>query len=307
MASDYNISTASSGLEALALIDTDKWDLVISDVMMPNMSGYELTKKIREQFTIYELPIILLTARHQSKDIYAGFLAGANDYVSKPMDKLELQARVKALTHLKQSIDKQLQMEAAWLQAQIQPHFLFNTLNTIASLAEVDSTRMADLLTEFGNYLQRSFSVEQTALEVPIHDELELVNSYLFIQKQRFGNRLHIKKHIDDQLNFNVPPLSIQTLVENAIKHGALKRIENGMVFIRIREHNTYYSIEIVDNGKGMNENQMAELFKKKRYQTSGIGIANTERRLKQLYGEGLSITSEPGEGTTITFQIPKK
>src|SRR5699024_6458512 len=100
------------------------------------------TQKIREQLTLAELPILLLTARSQDEDIYSGFVAGANDYVTKPMNAYELQARVKALTDLRQSIKEQLRMEAAWLQAQIHPHFLFNTLNTIASLGVTDIEKM---------------------------------------------------------------------------------------------------------------------------------------------------------------------
>ncbi|GIN20845.1 hypothetical protein J1TS3_19790 [Siminovitchia fordii] len=113
---------------------------------MQTMSGYELSRMIREQFSISELPILLITARSQIQDIVTGFLSGANVYISKPVNSLELKARVNALTNLKQSINERLQMEAAWLQAQIQPHFLFNTLNTIVSLSEVDTDRMTVLL-----------------------------------------------------------------------------------------------------------------------------------------------------------------
>src|SRR5690625_7724184 len=97
--------------------------------MMPTMSGYELTRSIRERFTISELPILLLTARSNPEDIYTGFLAGANDYVTKPVDAVELNVRVHALSNLQASIHERLWMEAAWLQAQIRPHFLLNTLN----------------------------------------------------------------------------------------------------------------------------------------------------------------------------------
>src|SRR5690625_4138570 len=106
-----------------------EWDLVISDVMMPRMSGYELTRIIRKRFTISELPILLLTARNRPEDIENGFLAGANDYVTKPVDAVELKSRVNALTEVRKSSRERLRMESAWLQAQIQPHFLFNTLN----------------------------------------------------------------------------------------------------------------------------------------------------------------------------------
>src|SRR5699024_1920089 len=90
----YYIKTATSAKEALNLIESEDWDLVITDVMMPSMSGYELTQSIRKKFSISELPILLLTARGHSEDIYTGFLSGANDYVIKPVDAIELNARV---------------------------------------------------------------------------------------------------------------------------------------------------------------------------------------------------------------------
>jgi sensor histidine kinase YesM len=306
LASEYEVSTAASGREALALIDTGEWDLVISDVMMPNMSGYELTQTIRKQFTISELPILLLTARNQLEDIYTGFLSGANDYVAKPMDALELKSRVKALTHLKQSIHEQLRMEAAWLQAQIQPHFLFNTLNTIASLAEIDQTRMVELLHEFGNYLGRSFNVYNTQALIPVEDELNLTRSYLFIEKERFGERLHVEWEIDDDLDVQVPPLSIQPIVENAVRHGVLQRIEGGTIRIQMKDYEMYTEITIVDNGVGMEPERVQEILRDAPRITGGIGITNTNRRLKKLYGRGLEIVSVLNEGTTVRFQVLK-
>ncbi len=306
LASEYEVATASNGREALALIDTGEWDLVISDVMMPNMSGYELTQTIRKRFTISELPILLLTARNQLEDIYTGFLSGANDYVAKPMDALELKSRVKALTNLKQSIHEQLRMEAAWLQAQIQPHFLFNTLNTIASLAEIDQTRMVELLHEFGNYLRRSFNVYNTQALIPVEDELNLTRSYLFIEKERFGERLHIEWEIDDDLDVQVPPLSIQPIAENAVRHGILKRIEGGTIRIQIKDYETYTEIAIIDNGVGMGPERVQEILRDAPSISGGIGIGNTNRRLKKLYGKGLEIVSVLDEGTTVRFQVLK-
>ena len=135
----YEVEIVTSGKEALKQLEQKEWDLIISDVMMPTMSGYELTRSIREKFSISELPILLLTARSNTEDIYTGFLAGANDYVTKPVDAVELNVRVHALTDLQASINERLGMEAAWLQAQIRPHFLLNTLNAIVSLSEIDT------------------------------------------------------------------------------------------------------------------------------------------------------------------------
>lgn len=303
---EYKVATATSGEGALTLLDTGEWDLVISDVMMPNMSGYELTQKIRQRFTLSELPILLLTARNQLQDVYTGFHSGANDYLSKPTDALELKSRVRALTDLKQSIQEQLWMEGAWLQAQIQPHFLFNTLNTIASLAETDIERMVNLLHEFGNYLRRSFSVHSTQDLIPLEDELDLTRSYLFIEQERFGERLQIEWEIEDGVDLQIPPFSIQPIVENAVRHGVLQRVEGGTIRIRIKDYETYSEIAIIDDGVGMEPKKQLEILQDLPGSKRGIGVLNTHRRLKRLYGKGLSIHSQPDIGSNVSFQIPK-
>lgn len=119
----FDIVAVTSGKDALSHLNTRVWDLVIVDVMMPHMSGYELTRAIRERYSSSELPVLLLTARNNPEDIATGFLAGANDYIVKPADAMELKVRVRALTDLNRSVRERLRMEAAWLQAQIKPHF----------------------------------------------------------------------------------------------------------------------------------------------------------------------------------------
>lgn len=298
----YEVETVSSGKEALQQLELKEWDLIISDVMMPTMSGYELTRAVRTKFSISELPILLLTARSLPEDIYTGFLAGANDYVTKPVDALELNVRVHALTDLKASINERLGMEAAWLQAQIRPHFLFNTLNTIVSLSEIDTPRMARLLEKFVHYLRNSFDVKNLDQVVPLQHELELLESYLYIEQERFGDRLQVKWEVDQVKEIKIPPLSLQTLVENAVNHGILKRVDGGTVTIRICEKDGYTEIAVIDDGIGMNVEKIQQIFT---IHEKGIGLVNTEQRLNQLYGKGLHIESTPGIGTTVTFEIP--
>ncbi|QQK78095.1 response regulator [Salicibibacter cibarius] len=306
LASDYKVITATSGQKALDLIDDGGIDLIISDVMMPYMSGYELTRIIRNQFTISELPILLLTARYQLEDINTAFLAGANDYIVKPVDALEVKARVRALTNLKRSIKEQLHLEAAWLQSQIQPHFLFNTLNTIASLSEMDTDRMIKLLNEFGNYLRRSFDVNNAESLTSFESELDLTKSYLYIEKERFGDRLNIKWTIENGVDFHLPPLTIQPLVENAVRHGVLKKSNGGAVTIQVTDRNTHFEIAVMDEGVGMEQGEIRKILDEHPHHLNGIGVANTNQRLKKMYGKGLEIESEPGSGTTVRFQIPK-
>lgn len=301
----FEVEIVTSGKEALKKLEHTEWDLIISDVMMPTMSGYELTRSIREKFSVSELPILLLTARSNPEDIYTGFLAGANDYVTKPVDAVELNVRVHALTDLQASINERLGMEAAWLQAQIRPHFLLNTLNTIVSLSEIDTTRMARLLDKFAHYLQSSFYLKNLENVVPLQSELDLLESYLYIEKERFGDRLHIKWEIDDDKDIMIPPLSIQTLVENAVNHGVLKRDDGGTVTIRICKEDSNTEISVIDDGIGMDEEEIKQIFTSQPNRKKGIGLVNTEQRLKRLYGKGLDVISTPNVGTTITFTVP--
>ncbi|SFA88475.1 Histidine kinase-like ATPase domain-containing protein [Cohnella sp. OV330] len=298
----YELATARSAKDALLRLEQGKWDLLISDVMMPNMSGYELTRIVRSRFPLAELPILLLTARNHPEDIASGFRAGANDYLAKPVEPTELRYRVKALTDLRQSVRERLRFEAAWLQAQIQPHFLFNTLNTIAALGEVDTDRMRALLFEFGNYLKASFDFRNSDLLVPLERELNLVRSYLYIKQERFPDRIRVQWDVDDsQSHAPVPPLSVQTLVENAVRHGILKRPLGGTVCIRAKRTDGGLEITITDDGAGIDASTLERLQDNRLDKESGIGLINTDRRLRQLFGTGLALESGP-DGTTVSF-----
>src|SRR5699024_1061930 len=147
---------------------------------------------------------------------------------TKPVNSLELKSRVRTLINLKRAKEEHDQMQGAWLQAQIQPHFIFNTLNSIAALGILDIAKMQKLLHEFSNYLRISFDFKNSNPVVELKHELELVKSYIYIEQERFEDRLKVDWDIDDNLNFHIPPLSIQPLVENAINHGILKKLEGG-------------------------------------------------------------------------------
>ncbi|MFB7157878.1 ATP-binding protein [Lysinibacillus sp. NPDC056232] len=303
----YDLVMVTSGDKALEMVTSQEWDLVISDVMMPNMSGYELVRTIRQQLSITELPVLLLTARSQPQDIKNGFLSGANDYVSKPMNALELRSRVKALTDVKQSAQERLRMEAAWLQAQIQPHFLFNTLNAIITLSEIDIERTGKLLEALSDFLRESFKFQNIDELVPLEDELNLVRSYLYIHKERFGERINVTWDLNVSTDVMIPSLTIQPLIENALKHGILPRENGGNIHICIVDYDSYIEISVSDDGTGMDEATMERLLERKSKTSSGIGLLNTDLRLKQHFGEGLQIKSNPNQGTTISFVVLKK
>ncbi|WP_240041294.1 ATP-binding protein [Paenibacillus ginsengarvi] len=303
----YRVKPALSGEEALKLLDGGFWDLVIIDVMMPLMSGYELTRAIRGKYSRSELPILLLTARSQLEDVYTGFEAGANDYITKPADAMELNYRVWSLTSMKQSVHKSLRMEAAYLQAQIQPHFLLNTLNSLMALSDIDSERMRKLGEAFASFLRISFDFLNTQSMVSLEHELALVRAYLYIERERFGNRLSVHWELEENMlrDLELPPLTVQPLVENAVRHGLLSRPSGGTVSIRFVRMSDGVGVMVADNGKGMDEHKVRDLLASDLEGSSGIGIRNTDRRLRQAYGMGLTIRSKPGEGTSVSFLIP--
>ncbi|WP_341417886.1 ATP-binding protein [Paenibacillus filicis] len=306
-AEPYRITTSSSAREAAALLQTGQWDLLIADVMMPNMSGYELTQRVRERYSVSDLPVLLLTARSQPADIYTGFSSGANDYVTKPVDAMELKYRIRALIAMKQSLNERLRIEAAYLQAQIQPHFLFNTLNSIMVLSEIDTEKMRSLGEAFTSFLRISFDFLNTGHLVELDHELRLAEAYLYIEQERFEDRLSVVWELEPDIRLLLPPLSIQPLVENAVKHGVLSQRKGGTVQIRITRQEGFTLVEIKDDGKGMEPGKVVQLLNPTLKGKGGIGIANTNRRLIQLYGQGLSIISKPGEGTTVSFVIPDR
>ncbi|OBR64953.1 hypothetical protein A7K91_05075 [Paenibacillus oryzae] len=301
---DIEVYTTTSALEALEKLRERRWSLVISDVMMPEMSGYTLTSLIRDSFEMHELPVLLLTARNQPENVEAGLLAGASDYIAKPVNAIELRARVRMLLRLKRSVRERLNLEAAWLQAQIKPHFIMNTLNSIVALSTVDQHKMTQLVEEFSVYLRSSYEMHNTAQEISLSQELKLVKAYLRIQVERFDERLCIQWELDGEPDMTIPPLIIQPLVENAVTHGILSRNCGGLVCISIMDNGSTVLFKVSDNGIGMSKEQIQLQLSGKG--DSGVGLYNTHLRVRQINGKGLTITSRPGDGTTVSFELPK-
>ena len=154
--------------------------------------------------------------------------------------------------------------------------------------------------------LRRKFQFDNINELAPIAEEIDLIQAYLLIEKERFGDRLYVNWEIDESLDLMIPSLTIQPLVENAIHHGLMKRITGGKLTIRITDHDTYVEISVEDDGVGINETELKGLLERGPNAQSGIGLLNTNLRLKRLFGKGLQITSVPNHGTTVSFIVYK-
>lgn len=213
-------------------------------------------------------------------------------YYRRLQEKEQLEERLRALT---------TQAELRALKAQINPHFLFNTLNTVAQLIHTEPARAEATIERLADMFRYIMAGSERGL-VPLTEELAFVDSYLEIEKARFGERLHVNRQIATHvLSVPVPSLILQPLVENAVRHG---QGYDGQVnlSIYVQPDAGQMSITIADQGPGMPSKHTME-------RAAGLGLRNVDQRLRKTYGEayGLEIKENEPQGAVVTVRIPVK
>jgi two-component system, LytTR family, sensor kinase len=193
-------------------------------------------------------------------------------------------------------------MEA--LQNQINPHFLFNTLNSISSLVRFDPDMAREVISKLATILRRLLNASEAF--APLREEFEFIDNYLDIEVVRFGrDKLHVVKELDAaSLDVVVPSMLLQPLVENSIKHGLAPKVEGGSIYLRSRVTDSKLIIEVEDDGVGMHAQHIQESGS---WSGMGIGMANISERLQVLYGDTarMTIDSHEGKGTLIRIRLP--
>ena len=196
------------------------------------------------------------------------------------------------------------------LQAQVNPHFFFNALNTISALIRVDSEKARSLLIHLSHFFRANLHGFRTNL-IPLHKELQQVTAYLQIEQARFPERVTVEKHIDESLeSVLVPPFLIQVLVENSFKHAFKDRKKDNRIAIFAENQTHHVLIKVKDNGTGILKEKLSVVGEKPVTSDQGTGSAleNLNKRLISLYGEGSRLHFESGEkGTLVMCRLPKK
>ncbi len=186
------------------------------------------------------------------------------------------------------------------LQRQINPHFLFNTLNSVASLIRTNPEQARKVIYKLSNILRRLLRKQENLC--PLREELSFIDDYLAIEMVRFGDKLRFSKDVDAAtLDRLVPSMLLQPIIENSIRHGLSSKVDGGIIRVRSRLSEGRLHVTVEDDGVGIPEAKLATLFE------SGIGVSNVNERLKVLFGEDyrMWIDSKPGEGTTTGIEIP--
>lgn len=194
------------------------------------------------------------------------------------------------------------------LRAQINPHFLFNTLNTITSKARTHPEEARQLLLRLSDFFR--YAVRQDGHFAEFSQEYFFVRTYLSLEQARYGDRLRVRYDVDPQvLTAHVPVLTIQPLVENAVKHGLADKVDGGTVTLRARVDplTRTTSIRVADDGVGIGPDKLEEIITGEHIARGGIGLPNISERLAALYGDRyrLDIQSDEGEGTVVDLRIP--
>ncbi|GAE43880.1 autolysis histidine kinase LytS [Mesobacillus boroniphilus JCM 21738] len=200
--------------------------------------------------------------------------------------------------------------EVKALQAQISPHFLFNTMNVITSLIRIDPAKARKLLVSLSHFLRQNLTATTVSMTT-LEQELAHVKAYLSIEEARFVEKLKVTYDIEvDALPVKIPPLTLQPIVENAVKHGIKNMDHDCQIHIEIHKADKSTNVTVRDNGQGMSKERSQQLGKQIIDSETGSGIAlfNVNRRLTMNFGEdsSLRIDSEPGRGTEISFSIPQ-
>ncbi|MGH9815292.1 MAG: sensor histidine kinase [Candidatus Acidiferrales bacterium] len=207
-------------------------------------------------------------------------------------------------TEMKLEQNQQLLLKARMeaLSSQINPHFLFNTLNTVSSLIRFDPDMSRVVVIKLSSILRRLLRKQENF--VPLREELNFIDDYLDIEVIRFGrDKLQVIKEVDEAtLDSFVPSMLLQPIVENCLKHGLSARLGGGEIRIRSRLENGRVMVAVEDNGVGIPSALLPEVYGR------GIGITNVQERLRVLYGDDFRfvITSQEGQGTQIRIELPE-
>lgn len=211
-----------------------------------------------------------------------------------------------AVREVRRARGLQTEAELESLRAQISPHFIYNALNVIASFISSDPERARALIVDFAKYTRYSF--RRSGPFTPLSDELKAIESYLALQKARYGSRLRVNLEISpESLSTRIPYLSLQPLVENAVRHGIEAKEGEGHISISAHDEGAVTVVAIEDDGAGMDSERLRAALSGE-LEGHHVGLRNVDTRMRQTYGEafGLVVETGLGAGTLITLRIPK-
>lgn len=257
------------------------------------------SRKIRKSETMVMFTYVLLLAVSELIQIFNFGIALINTGAAIAILIIFINIQSQRELRMEQQQKELAEAQIGITLSQIQPHFLYNTLTTIRQLCELDPMDAKEAIGDFSRFLRANMDSLTNKKPIPFKQELTHVMHYLNLEKRRFGQRLCVEYQIEAQ-NFLVPPLTLQPIAENAVRHGILRRESGGMVKIMAKETEDAYVVTVYDNGVGFAAPTTETASR------SHVGIENVRKRLHALSNGTLVFFSAPG-GTTAVITLPKK
>lgn len=300
--SHFNYKKHQQEILAKAILN-ENVDVLVLDYSNPLLLQDRLTHHLKKYIDVFNTPILMIAPQQIIMDMWFQQQIYVSDFIATPIEYRNLILKINNLYKGKKAIEKGVEKEFRYLHSQISPHFLYNTLNTIIGISYLDSEKTREALYNLSIYLRAKLDVFDTEIFVPIQDEVDVIQSYLDIEKLRHGDNVEINLNIDKSLNFKVPSLMIQNIVENTFKHAFNLNEPNNIITITIKNQNNKNIIIVTDNGKGMDDKTIEKIKNK---ETSGFGFRNTFERISIMRESQLKIDSKLNEGTTIEITLPE-
>ncbi len=340
----YDVRSASSGQQALDILNhEDGFDLIVLDVMMPNMNGFEVCKAVREKFTLFQLPILFLTAAKDTDSVVKGFSLGANDFVAKPFEAAELIARSQTLIKLKKLYETNAQLHSEldaknkFLQMNI--HDLKNPLTSISMLAELvkndlqdeDNPRNLEMIIKSSDFMLTLVDqiLEISAIETKNYKlKKDLIDLNLLVAQVIDFNK-PIADRKNQKIHFEMGPIkkcmvesdhdkmiqAINNIVSNAIKYSPKEKNIWARIDLKEYENTQYVRFELQDEGPGFTDDDRLNMFSKFKKlsakptggeSSSGLGLA-IAKELIELHGGKIWLDNEVKVGSKFVIELPLK
>jgi DNA-binding response OmpR family regulator len=298
-AQHYDVRVANGADLALTVVQSSLPDLILLDINMPDMNGYEVCRRLKADPNTRDVPVIFISANDYTEDKIEAFRAGGVDYVTKPFQVEEVITRIESQLKISR-LSQQLEMQM--LRYQLNPHFLFNALISIRNIVS-DNREAVEVIGKFSDYL-RYLLTSRNRMELAVGEELDAARNYLTIEKIRFENKLIVRIDIDSGIeDILMPSFLLQPLLENAVKYGmktsqlplelelSAKLIDKSLCF------------RVSNSGHWINHEDEEDIP----HGTSlGVGLQNIRQRLKQKYPFSHSFTIDEGnERVDVKIVIP--
>ena len=274
-------------VDTMVLSQTYQW-IGFAMVFLLAVFDRKLSMTEKAAFAIYcLLPLVAIVLQNAFPGYAIGYLS-----IVVAIEILFLFANARKNAIIAEESRKNKEIEIRLMMSQIQPHFIYNALSSISTLIQIDPDKAQKALDDFTEYLRTNLAMMSETHCILFSDELRHIQTYLSLEQVRFAERVNVVYDIQET-DFLVPPLSIQPLVENAVKHGILKKLEGGTVTLRTYREGNACVVEVKDDGVGFDPDGVAK--------KGHIGLQNASQRIASMSRGQVKVESRPGEGTTIT------